>query len=701
MTQPRLPPLARAGHPDEETRYQAVLALDPAVAAERAALLERLDDASWRVRSAAAERLGGAVEPPEVLPGLLAALEGAATPGGRDAAAAALLRLGPAALPGLVERLGEGSAEHRLAALAVLGPLGDRRAIPALAASLADGDANVRAAAAEALGRIGGPEAGPALLAALGSDDASLRAAALEGLCALRLAPPVWRLTRVMAERALRPAAYRCLGASDEPGALEVLGGGLSERSRAARLAVLSAIGQQLARRGLPALAGLAAAARAAAGQDPSVAETCLEALASEEPFVAPGAVAVLGWVGDARHAPALARAADDERLRSLVEGALDALPRGAELVESLSSVLPALSPLARVSVFGALAGAGSASALQALVYGAGDADPRVQAEAVAVLGRLGDPRAVPALGGLLSDEAPAAGGAAASALTRVAQRSEAGRRAVLLEARARCAASPSAALYRLLGAVGEGEDLRLVRHGVRTGEVAQRMAAAAAVAALGQRGLLRGEHLPELIEALADPAWAVRAAAARAFVELAAANAGARDGDPTAGEHPLCAEAMGALRRRLDDAEPAVCAAALEALGACGRPEHAAAVGAVADRSDAPPLVAAAALRALSRLGAATPAALSRGLAHPDPEVAREAVAAAARLPGEAGVALLVEAAGSPRWEVRLAAARAMAGRGEGAVREAAARLAGQEPDALVARAFAEAAQPGAGPGR
>ena len=704
MTDPgtRPPHLARAQHLDEEIRYQAVLGLDPGRPPELDELLARLDDPSWRVRSAAVERLGTAGEPGAVLPRLLAALDAGASAGGREAAAAALVRLGPFALVPLVERLGAEGVEQRLAALAILGSLGDRRALPALAARLADPDANVRAAAAEAMGRIGGPEAGPALLAALGSDDATLRAAALEGLTALGLAPPVWRLTRIMAERALRPAAYRALGASDEPGALEVLGGGLSERSRAARLAALAAIGQQRTRRGLEPLGPLAQAVRAAAAQDPSVAEACVEALEAEAPFVPAGAVTVLAWVGDARHAPALARAAGDERLRSLVEDALEALPRGAALVAALGGALPALSPLARLSVLGALAAAGSDPALQALVTAAGDPDPQVQGEAVAALGRLGDPRAVAALGGLLGDDLPAVAGVAASALTRIGQRSEAGRRAVLLETRARCSAGPSAALFRILGAVGEGEDLRLVRAGLGDRSVVRRMAAAGAVAALGHRGLLRGEHLPELIGALSDGAWSVRAAAARAFVELAQANAGAGAGDPRQGEHPVCAAAMEALRDRLDDAEPAVCAAALDALGACGRPEQAPRIAEVAARPSASPLVAVAALQALSRLGAATPEALARGLAHPDAEVAKEAVAAAARLGGEARVRLLLEAARSARWEVRYAAARAMVERPEAALREAAARLAAAEPDALVARALTEAARPaGAGPVR
>lgn len=690
--------LARARQPDEETRYRATLELDGSDPDELAELLLRLSDESWRVRTAAVERLGELPDGPALLPRLLALLDAGDTVGGRDAAAAVLIRIGAPALAPLVDRLGAQDVGLRVTALSVLGGLGDRRAVPALAARLADADPNVRSAAAEALGRVGGPEAAAALLAALDSDDLTLQAAALEALAATQVAPPVYRLSRLMGDRSLRPAAYRSLGASEEPAALELLADGPSERTRSAREAALGAIGQQRLRRGPDGLGRLERGVRAAAGHDPAVAEGCVGALGSEEPFVRVGALAVLAWIGETRHAAAMARLADDDRYRPLVEEALEGLPRGSELLAVLSQVLPELSPLARITVHGVLAAAGNASSLQALIYGAGDADPQLQAEAIATLGRIGDPRAVAPLTGLLDDEQPAVAGVAASALTRIAQRSPAGRTATLLECRARAGASPSAAIFRILGAVGEGEDLRLVRDGLAGGEVVRRMAAAAAVATLGHRGLLRGQHVPELIEALRDPAWSVRAAAARAFVELARANEDRRLGDPALGEHPICAEAVAGLYGALGDEEPAVRAAAVEALGACGRPEHAGRIAEVAADPAAPPLVTVAAIHALARLGQPPVEILERGLEHADAEVAKEAVAAAIRLEGPAGARLLRLAAASARWDVRHAAARAMGERQDRSLREDAARLAAADPDPLVAKAFAEAARALAG---
>jgi hypothetical protein len=56
---------------DDEARYRRTAELDAAEPFGRAALLAALGDASWRVRSAAVDRLGAAVEPASVLPALV------------------------------------------------------------------------------------------------------------------------------------------------------------------------------------------------------------------------------------------------------------------------------------------------------------------------------------------------------------------------------------------------------------------------------------------------------------------------------------------------------------------------------------------------------------------------------------------------------------------------------------------------------
>ncbi len=686
-------PLRQARHPDEETRYRAVLQLDGSRSEELSELLARLCDTSWRVRTAAVERLGSLANPAPALPRLIDLLDGAELIGGRAAAEMVLANLGAAALPALLLRLASCRGSRRLSAIAAVGAIGSRRAVPALVACLAEPDASLRAAAAEALGKVGGPEAIGALQAALDSDDRTLRATALDALGTLRVSPAAATLARLMGDPALRPGAYRALAWCEEPAALELLGRGLAGPGRSARLAALASIGVQRGRRPPEALERLSIEVRRVASERPDVASECVAALDSGEPQVAEGALVVLGWIGEIPHAPAVARKAAEDRLRPLVEQALESMPRGAGLVEVLGQVLPELPPVARVTTYSALARAGEATALQSLLEHAADPDPQVQAEAIGALGRLGHPAGAAVLGGLLDDGSPTVAGLAADALIAIGRSADDGRRVVLIECRARAAAGGSSALFRVLGACGEGEDLRLVRLGLGAEAVERRVAAAAAVAALGRRGLLRSEHVPELIAALSDPAWPVRVAAARAFAELAEANAAAREGDPEAGEHPLCALAMGGLRAALDDPEPAVRAAAVEALGACGRPEHGPAVAALAADGLAPALVVVSALRALARIGPPEPGLLRGALDHPDPEVAKAVVVAAIRVPDESGRELLRAALANPRWDVRLAVAHAIAQRGDGALREETARAAAAEPDPLVARALADAA--------
>jgi HEAT repeat protein len=701
----------RARAAEEEVRYRAVTELDPADAEDRALLLSLLADPSWRVRSVAVERVAGARPPEPVLEALLSALSGGPNIGSRDAAATALARIGPPAVAPLLARLSAPDVDVRQAAASVLGVIADRRAAVPLATRLADPDPNVRAAAAEALGKIGGPEAAAPLLAALDSDDPTLRFAALEALSAMRACPPAERLEPLLADRALRRPVYRALGWSDDPAAAPLLAGGLAETSRGVREAALAGIGAQRTRRGGAELEGLAAAVRVAVAPDGEAAEACAAALSAEDPAVAVGGLAALGWSGALGHLSAMLALAEDDRLRPFVEEAAEALPRGAALRAAVAAALETQGPFGRLTALSLLARQGSPAALESLIREASDPSGYLQAEAISALGRLSSADAVAPLVGLLGDDAPAVSGIAATALVRLGQEAPTAANAALSLLRDRAGSSPSAALFRVLGALGTPDDLPRLRTGLGRASVVQRMAAAGAISSLAQRGVLRGVDVPELLTALCDGAWSVRAAAARALLELARQGAlgsapgsgsaarrgpaGATLASPAGG---FAAAAQAALVKSLHDSEPAVRAASVEALGASGQATHAAAIAALVRAPDVPPVVVVAALQALSALASMPADVLARAADHSDPEVVKEAVAAAARLPGPDGEALLRRAAQSPRWDVRQAVARALAARGDPALRQLAAELAEREPDLLVARAFGEAAQALAG---
>jgi HEAT repeat protein len=685
--------LVRSAHPDEETRYRAVPLLDPTRPDERAALLARFDDPSWRVRAAAVERLTSLEDPSAALPDLFDRLVGGAGIGEREAAAAALGRVGHAAMPGLIARLEAADAELRQVAASVLGAIGDRRALPALTARLADVDPNVRTAAADALGRIGGTEAIAALLAALDSDDESLRVTSLQALVSLRTAPPVVQLQRLAQDRASRRGAYRLIGFSDDRAAARLLVGGLVDPSRSVRGAALASLGTLRARWTLGDLEVVAKGLREAAAALPALPGFVEEALTSDEPFVPVGAATALGWIGGARQAGSLARLAEDDRYRPLVEETLELIPQTVQVQAALFDALPSLTPLALVTVLGALARAGNEGAFQLLVARVGDPEPQVRSEAIAALGRLGESRTVEPLVTALSDEDPTVAVLAAGAVVRLGQREEGSRSAVLAECRKRAATAPVPSILRVMGALGGADDVRQVRALLERGDDRLRTAAAAAMSALGARGMLREQDLPALAEALRDPARQVRGAAARAFADLSRVRAERREGSSRfilAVGRPV----LDALRDALHDPEPAVQASAAEALGGCGMSEYAAALEEMVADPAAPPVVLLAALRGLSTLGAPSAAAVARALRQPDSEVVKEAVAAAARLPGDAGTALLREAALSERWDVRHAVARAVAERGDPGMASFALQMASSDGDPLVARAFAAAAE-------
>jgi HEAT repeat protein len=661
--------------PGEEFRYQAALAIDPSGPGEVGRLVSLLDDPSWRVRMACVERLVAHPSPEAVVPALVEALAGGPGPGSRTGAAAALTRLGAPAVPVLLERLGAWGPQARGAAAEILGEIGDRRAEAALAGLLGDPDGNVRAAAAEALGKAGGPGAGPALLAALERDDAAVRLAALDALERIGAAPPAARLAELARDRILRRAAYRLLGICDDAEVPGLLAQGIADPSRGCREAALGAVARQRARRRGGDLAPLVASARAAAAS-PAVAGWTEDAVRAEDRRAAVGAVTVLGWLGDPSRAGAVAEAAEAEELRPAVLEALEAMGRGVGAV--LQGVMPRLSPAARVTALAALARLGDPSALGPLAQAAASDDEAVRAAAIDALPRLADVAAIEPLAALLDHPDPAVSGQAAAALQELARKDRA---AVLRRCRPHGEGRIPAATLRLLGEVGDAGDLPAVQRALREQRPATRTAACHALETLAARGEAVG-CASEVVDALDDPVPGVRAAAAQALGVMTRPVAAAAG----------CEDAVRGLAGALHDEEPVVRAAAARALGRAGRTEHAAALAALAGAPGSPPDVAAAAIHALAEMGRAEPGVLARAAGHPDPEVVKEAVAAAARLPARAAAELLLSAAGHARWDVRRAAARALATRGEPGLARAVRRLLESEQDPMVVEALGEA---------
>jgi len=137
-------------------------------------LIQRLDDASGRMRYEAALALRS-IGDPVAIPPLVDHLEDV-QPNVVFAVALALAGLGDShALHHLTSVLKTGRAEQRKQAVKALGALGDRQATLNLVAALNDNDQAVRQLAATSLGQIGDARAKTALFSALNDQSPSVR----------------------------------------------------------------------------------------------------------------------------------------------------------------------------------------------------------------------------------------------------------------------------------------------------------------------------------------------------------------------------------------------------------------------------------------------------------------------------------------------------------------------------------------------
>ena len=284
--------------PDSSVRLAAAFALqrlgDPAAVP---ALIDALDDGDPWVRLTAVEALAEigdpraaarllafiAIEPPEVtdengllqLHAFVAAVRALGTLGGADVvgrllelassgstwtqqphycvnevcdaitdtATAAVVAIGPAAIPALATAIGSPDSEIVLAAVAVLERLGPP-AVSTLAKAVGSSNSEVALAAVATLGRLGTPALDP-LIAALGDKRSAVRVAAAEALGGFGR-PAVKPLSAALKHQdaALRLAAAKSLGKIGDPAAISPLIAALKHKDLALRVAAATSLGQ-------------------------------------------------------------------------------------------------------------------------------------------------------------------------------------------------------------------------------------------------------------------------------------------------------------------------------------------------------------------------------------------------------------------------------------------------------------------------
>ena len=227
-------------------------------------LVERLGDASWRVRKAAVERLVACPDSERIASALVAALGDGENPGRRNSAVEALVHCGPRVVPGLLAATASDDIDVRKLVVDALAGIADARSTDTLVGLLGDPDPNVRAAAADALGAIGGEGVAEALLA-LGvrdGEDQLVRFSALHALGSLEAPVRARDLAPVLDDPILRAAGLDLLGWQDDDEAVAVLLKGLDRG-----LSLEPRVGDALA--AAPALAGRRCAGRPSGGADP------------------------------------------------------------------------------------------------------------------------------------------------------------------------------------------------------------------------------------------------------------------------------------------------------------------------------------------------------------------------------------------------------------------------------------------------
>lgn len=621
--------------------------------------LERLGDPSWRVRKASIERLAASRDPGPVVAALVRALGDGENPGRRNAALEALIQCGSPAVPSLLEASHADDVDVRKQIVDALGGIGDARSVGRLSELLSDPDANVRGAAADALGLAGRPACGPVLVRTASEDPESLvRLSALRALDRLQVPVVTADLVGLLDDAILRPAVYALLGTSGDDEALDWLLKGLAESGRSGREAAMQALVALAARAEGSDLARVVERVRGAADQAGPALADAIERL--EEAPLPRRLVLVqfLGLVGRPEAVGPLLEAGADEALASTV---LDSLAGLGEALESpVDAAFERLSPDARRLAAEVLGRSRGALGERRLVAALASDDAELRAAAARALGRRGAAAALPAL---VDAVASAAGselpdGALSpleEAIVGVA-RDEAGaprpdvaRRALSLFSDALADAEESFRVVaaRTMGELGGPEDAD--RLGFLLSDPSERVRRAA-VESLGR--IARGSPPEPLRLALADESPAVRIGAAAA---LAAAGG------------PLALEDLANLAV---DEDERVRAAAVRDLGDClarlggapAPPVVAALERALAEGG----VVALCALESLGRLGGEEAVRLARGgLASPDLELVRAAVACLGRHLPAGQLSELVPLLSHAEWSVRAQVVESLAERG------------------------------------
>ena len=304
----------------------------------------------------------------------------------------------------------------RIQAALALGDQQDTAAVPALLEALGDPDANVRFHAIESLGRLRSAAAVQPLLDIVESRDFFLAFAAIDALARIDDPGIAPRLVPLLADATLRAPIIDALGALGEDDVVAPLVRTLNDvaEDATAIAAALASIHQRSERQ---YGAGSGIEDVVCANVTDTGVRHLLGSLGAATPSLLPAVVTVLGWLDSPEVDRALTRLLGDADARGL---AVEALARhGRRVVPLLIEQVDADDRATRLAAITALGRVADRRATAALLGGLDD-DAEVQVATAGALARIADPAAFEPLVALVSHRDAAVRLAAIGALNSI-----------------------------------------------------------------------------------------------------------------------------------------------------------------------------------------------------------------------------------------------------------------------------------------
>jgi len=639
---PELIQQARSADPDMRQKA-AYLVSHSSDAGDFPLMFELLGDKDWRVRKTIVD---GFVRDPrgEVIERLLDALGDPENAGRRNSATEALVRIGEATVPAIVQRLrSHPEAGVRLALVNLLGDLRSDDGFEVLRETLEnESDINVASSIISSLGKFRDAAAIPPLLRILQRSDMWLKFHAVEALGEIGDRAALPAILPLYAEKSLRKPVLEAIGKIGDAGTINFLLKVVSEEEKLNVTALRALV--RIAEADRPRIVEknereLIQRNFRTSFPASKVDELIDQAQSTAKRDVRAFILKLLGWSGDERAIAVLLSFLDQPETAEVAAQALiDFGPLAVPpILDALQNAQEDEVIALELRVINAI---GSTASIGAVLPFLDHENAMIRRMAIETLGELMHPSPVDYLLAKLDDSDVGAQQAAVNAVSALVSAFPEIKADVLskirrlLQSKSVPAKLNSLSIYVNIQGEGYHDELLLASKDSDS-TIRQK-----AVSLMGKFSEERFGD--QLVLSLADESASVRLAAINAVVRLR----------PEKGIEPLISS--------LEDSDVWIRTAAAQALGEYG---HAAAIEPLMRHleSDLPP-VRIAAIEALGKSGQASVRnVLFRCTTDPDIEIRRAAVLALARVPGEEVFRRLMDSMSDHDWRIRAAAAAAL----------------------------------------